>query len=191
MHYPTRDFFDSYYRLLNLFPGEKIRLRNEYLEFSLLEKSSIRYSILIFIGIMALAFLAPLIPPRSSFVPTPGKISWHPVESTEEYWSFVRISVVTGIILFMIVFIPVYLRNTIDISSKSKLTGTFLITRYFRLFGCGLLLLNGWRLFSISKHHRKYFSIKPGYIITINRTITFRVIDYYIRDEQQFKNENL
>jgi len=189
MHHSSRDFIDCYYRLINLFPGEKKRLTTEYLKYSLLEKKSIRISILIFTGIIALAFLAPLVPPRSSFIPTPGEISWHPVESAEEYWSFVRISVVSGIILFSLVFIPVYLRNTIDISSKRKLTGTFLITGYYRLFCCGLIFINGWRLFSISKHHRKYFSIKPGHIITINRTITFRVIDYYIRDENQFKNE--
>jgi hypothetical protein len=83
----------------------------------------------------------------------------------------------------------VNIRNKIDLISGTKRTANFKVTDVINLGIIKILKINGWRLFSIKARHPYFKSAVQGQIISIKRTTTYRLIDYYIRDEKIFKDE--
>lgn len=172
-----------------MLPGERSRLKKKYFKFSLVNKRKIRNAVLTALIGIAFSFIAPLIPPRSSFVPNPA--NYHPkrVSDLEEYWSFVEIAFWVFATFYLSIFIFVYVRNTIDLLARNKIVGTFRVTKSFRAFSYRILILNRWRIFFLRKQNLQYQRVNEGFFITIHRTLTFKLINYYIRTEKQFFNE--
>ena len=91
--------------------------------------------------------------------------------------------------MIIAVFAYVNIRNKIDLILGTKRTANFKVTEVLNLGTIKILFMNGWRPFSIKARQPYFKSAIQGQIITIKRTGTFRLIDYYIRDEKIYNDE--
>lgn len=135
------------------------------------------------LGGLALGFLIPFIPPRYSWG------GWTPATTSDEYWYRVtNFWTITPILIFG-VFAYVNLINKLDLAFGTKRTANFRVTEVLNLWTIKILLMNGWRPLIIRERRPYFNSVSHGQIITIKRTFTFRLIDYYIRDTDKFNEE--
>lgn len=175
---------DQSYRFEELSEWESNSLKEKYSSFSLSKKST--WEALGFIIVLSsiISLVIPFLPPRFVWG------SWSPPTTMDEYKYRVFEFLIVFPILIILVFFYVNLRNRIDIQLGFKRIANFRITTLIDLGIFKILILNKWRLFSLRKKHRYYISANKGCIITIKRTGTFRIFDYYIRDEKKFIEES-
>jgi hypothetical protein len=184
---------DKAYRKEELLDWELKSLTQKYSDFSFSKKSTwINLRFLLLISAI-IALIVPFIPPRSI------DANWAPPETIEAYLSELTLSLIIIPIMILVSFIFIMVRNRIDLQLKYKWKGNFKVINVFNpnfnlidVFGPRsnkILILNSWCLFIISPNQPYYNSVKSGQIISIKRTITFRLIDYYIRDEEKFLEE--
>lgn len=174
---------DNTYRTEKLLDWERKSLTGKYSDFSLTKKSTwMTLGLMIFVG-FALGFLIPFIPPRYSWG------GWTPATTSEEYWYRVTNFWTITPILILSVFAFVNLRNKLDLAFGAKRTANFKVTEVLNLWTIKVLLMNGWRPFSIRAKQPYFNSVAQGQIITIKRTYTYSLIDYYIREIDKFHDE--
>jgi hypothetical protein len=176
---------DNTYRTEKLLDWERKSLTGKFSRFSLSDKSTYLSFGLIILVICVFAFIIPFIPPRY------GGGNWTPATTSNEYWYRVRNfwRVVPIIIIGVIAYINI--RKKIDLSLGIKRTANFKVTGLLDLGVIKILFLNSWRPFSIKARQAYFSSVTQGQIITIKRTGTFRLIDYYIRDVEKFNDEQI
>lgn len=174
---------DKKYRKEKLLEWEKKRLIEKFSIFSFSKKSTWLSIGLIIIGLFILGLIVPFIPPRYNWS------NWTPATTFDEYR--IRLSTFWITILLMLILVFTYqkIRNKLDIILGTKRTANFKVTNVINLGISKILIMNGWRLLSIKAKQRYFKSAEQGHIITIKRTATFRLIDYYIRDEKTYIDE--
>ena len=174
---------DKTYRKEKLLKWERKSLTEKFSIFSFSKKSTWLSIGLILIGLCIFGFIMPFIPPRY------GMSNWKPATTIDEYQIRLTNFWIAIPIIIIIVFTYVNIRNKIDLISGTKRTANFKVTDVINLGIIKILKMNGWRLFSIKARHPYFKSAVQGQIISIKRTTTYRLIDYYIRDEKIFKDE--
>lgn len=92
-------------------------------------------------------------------------------------------------VILLIGFICLIIRNAIDLRSGIKRTANFKVTDVINLGVFKILILNGWRLFSLKDKDDQFNAAAKGQIIHMKRTCTYRLINYYLRDEEVFLKE--
>lgn len=178
------ELIDKVYRKEQLLDWERKSLTEKCSEFSFSNKSTLKTLFFVTLGLVIFGFLAPYIPPRRIYY------DWNPPENFDEY-KFRLTSY-----LFFVPTIPIFilfitnLRNKIDLKINKKLTANFIVTSVISLGTLKIIVMNGWRIFRIDTRQPYYTSIKKGDIISIKRTVTFRLIKYFVRDERIFILEN-
>jgi cytochrome c biogenesis factor len=175
---------DKTYRTEKLLDWERKSLTGKFSGFSFTDKSTWLTLGLIILGLCVFAFIIPFIPPRY------GWGNWTPATTSDEYWYRVTIFWVAAPILILVVFAYLNIRNKIDLSLGTKRTANFKVTEVLNLGAIKILLMNGWRPFTIKARQSFFNNVAQGQIITIKRTGTFRLIDYYIRDVEKFNDEH-
>jgi MFS family permease len=167
---------DKTYRKEKLLEWERKSLTEKFSIFSFSKKSTWLSIGLILIGLCVFGFIMPFIPPRY------GWSDWKPATTIDEYQIRLTNFWITIPIMIIIVFIYVNIRNKIDLILGTKRTANFKVTDVINLGTIKILIMNNWRLFYIKARHSYFKSAVQGQIITIKRTATFRLIDYYIRN---------
>jgi hypothetical protein len=174
---------DNTYRTEKLQDWERKSLTGKFSGFSFSDKSTWVTLGLIILGLCVFAFIIPFIPPRY------GWGNWTPATTSDEYWYRVTNFWVVAPILILVVFAYINIRNKIDLSLGTKRTANFKVTDVLNFGVIKILLMNGWRPFGIKAREPQFDTVRQGQIITIKRTGTFRLIDYYIRDLEKFNDE--
>jgi hypothetical protein len=174
---------DRKYKSESLVEWEIKSLKEKFSFFSFSKKSTWKIFGQITLGLCIFGFLIPFLPPRY------GWSNWTPPKTSEEYlYRLTNLWIAIPIFIFSI-FAFVEIRNRIDIFLGAKYKANFKISFIINLLSIKILLMNGWRPFSIKSRQSYFSTVTKGQIITIKRTGTFRLIDYYIRDEQKFNEE--
>ncbi|HEY0669674.1 MAG TPA: hypothetical protein VGD22_15935 [Sphingobacteriaceae bacterium] len=174
---------DRAYRKERLLDWELKSLTEKYDSFSFSKKSTWIILGLIILGLSFFAIIVPFIPPRY------GWSNWTPPTTTSEYQYRLTNFLIAIPVLIFAIFAFINIINTIDLQLGVKRTANFKVTEIRNLGTIKILMLNGWRPFSIRTKHRYFNSVKQGQIITIKRTGTYRLFDYYIRDQKIFNDE--
>lgn len=174
---------DKTYRKEKLLDWERKSLINKFSIFSFSKKSTWLTLGLIILGLSVLGFIVPFIPPRY------GWGNWTPATTSEEYQYRLTNFWIAAPTMIIAVFAYMNIRNKIDLLLGTKLTANFKVTEVLNLGTIKILLMDGWRPFSIRARQPYFKSAVQGQIITIKRTGTFRLIDYYIRDEKTYNDE--
>jgi hypothetical protein len=139
-------------------------------------------AIIVFI-LVAVAFIAPILPPRY------GRGNWMPPTTWDQYRFEVTNAFITIPLIIISVVIYITVRSKIDLALGYKRTANFKVTEVLDFGILKIAVLNKWRLFFIKRRDINFHSVNEGQIITIKRTGTFRLISYYARDEKIFNNE--
>lgn len=172
---------DDTYCTEKLLDWERKSLTGQFMYFSFSKKSNWITVGVIILGLSAFGLVVPFIPPRY------GWRNWTPAATTEEYWDQVTKFLVTAPMMILAVLVYLNIRIKIDLKLGIKRTANFKVTDVLTFGSIKILLMNGWRPFSIGARQSSYFnSVKKGHIISIKRTATFRLINYYIQDEKEF-----
>lgn len=174
---------DKTYRKEKLLDWELKSLTEKYSDFSFSKKSTWLTLGLIIVGVSIFALFIPFIPPRF------GWGNWEPARTLYDYKLRVSNFLVIAPIMIITVFVYVNLRNRIDLQQGVKRTGNFKVIGVLDFWSIKILILNTWRPFTIKSKQRYFNSVNQGHIITIKRTITYKLIDYYIRNEMTFNDE--
>jgi len=174
---------DKTYRKEKLLDWERKSLTDKFSIFSFSKKSTWLTLGLIILGLCVFGFIIPFIPPRY------GWGNWTPATTSDEYQYRLTNFWIAVPIMIIAVFAYVNIRNKIDLILGTKRTANFKVTDVLNLGTIKILLMNGWRPFSIKARQPYFKSAVQGQIITIKRTGTFRFIDYYIRDEKTYNDE--
>ena len=174
---------DKTYRKERLLDWELKSLTEKYDEFSFSKKSTWIILGFIIIGLSIFAIIVPFIPPRY------GWSNWTPPTTTSEYQFRLTNFLIAIPVLIFAVFTYINIINKIDLQLGVKRTANFKVTEVWNLGTMKILILNGWRPFSIRNKHRYFNSVQQEQIITIKRTGTYRLFDYYIRDLKVFNDE--
>lgn len=163
---------------------ELTSLKGKNAMFSLKNKSNILTMIGIVILCLILSFVFPFIPPRFNWG------NWSPPTTIEDYKEKVTSFVTIIPIIIVTIFLLVFIRNTIDESKGIKRIKTAKIVSILNLLTIKILLLDNWNCFVIRVKKDYFKFVQVGQIITIQRTWSFKLIDYYIRTEEKFNEEN-
>ena len=174
---------DKTYRKEELLDWERKSLTDKFSILSFSKKSTWLILGLIILGLSIFGLIVPFIPPRY------GWGNWAPATTSGEYQFRLTNFLVTVPIIIPVVFVYVNTRNKIDLAIGTKQTANFKVTAVINFGVIKILFMNGWRLFSIRTRQPYFNSVAQGQIITIKRTGTFRLIDYYIRDEKKYADE--
>lgn len=174
---------DKSYRKEKLLEWERKSLTEKYSMFSLSKQSTWITLGLIVLILSLFGFIFLFIPPRY------GWGNWTPPNTSEEYQYRLSNFLITIPIFILVVFIYVNIRNKIDLTLGIKRTANFKVTHALNLLSIKILLLNGWRPFIIKSRKPFFDNAIQGQIITIKRSGTYRLIDYYIRDEKAYNLE--
>ena len=174
---------DKTYRKERLLDWELKSLTEKYDSFSFSKKQTWITLGFIIGGLSFFAFIAPFIPPRY------GWSNWTPPTTNSEYQFRLTSSLFAFPILIFAVFAYINIINKIDLQLGVKRIANFKITEIWNFGTIKVLLLNGWRPFTIRNNRRYFNSAKQDQIITIKRTGTYRLFDYYIRDQKAFNYE--
>jgi len=174
---------DKTYRKEKLLDWERKSLTAKFSIFSLSKKSTWLTLGIIILGLFVFGFIVPFIPPRYSWG------DWIPATTIDEYQSRLTNFWIAAPTMIIAVFAYLNIRNKIDLILGTKLTANFKVTEVLNLGTIKILLMDGWRPFSIRAKQPYFKSAVQGQIITIKRTGTFRLIDYYIRDEKTYNDE--
>jgi hypothetical protein len=174
---------DKTYRKEKLLDWERENLTDKFSAFSLSKKSTWLTLGLIIFGLCIFGFIIPFIPPRFSWG------NWTPATTPGEYQFKLTNIWVAVPIMIISVFAYVNIINKIDLLLGTKRTASFKVTQVLNLGPIKILFMNGWRPFSIKARQPYFESAIQGQIITIKRTATFRLIDYYLRDEKTHSDE--
>ncbi len=174
---------DKTYRKEKLLDRERKNLTNKFSIFSVTKKSTWRRLGLIILGLFVFGLIVPFIPHRYGW----GK--WAPAATSDEYQYSLTNFWIAFPILIIAVFAYVNIRKKIDLIFGTKLTANFKVTNVLNLGTFKILFINGWRPFIIKARQPYFKSAVQGQIISINRTWTFRLINYYIRDENTYIDE--
>ena len=174
---------DNTYHTEKLVDWERKSLTDKFLGFSFSKKSTWLTLGIIIIGLCVLAFIFPFIPPRNNLV------NWTPARTSDEYLYRVTSFWVVSPIMILVVFAYINIRNKIDLSLGTKRTANFKVTEVMDFGLIKILLMNGWRPFAIKTRQPYFETVRQGQIISIKRTGTYRLIDYYIRDIEKFNDE--
>ena len=174
---------DKTYHKEKLLDWERKSLIGKFSVFSFSKKSTWPTLLRVILLLSVFAFITPFIPPRYSWS------NWTPATTIEEYkFRLTNFLIVVPILIF-VVFAYINVRNIIDLRLGTKQTANFKITEVLNLGTIKILFMNGWRPFSIRARQPYFKSAIQGQIITIKRTATFRLIDYFIRDEKTYNDE--
>ena len=174
---------DKTYRKEKLLDWERKSLTDKFSIFSFSKKSTWLTLGLIILGLYVFGFIVPFIPPRY------GWSNWTPATTSDEYQYRLTNFWIAVPIIIIALFAYLNIRNKIDLILGTKRTANFKVTEVFNLGAIKILFMNGWRPFSIKARQPYFKSAIQGQIITIKRTGTFRLIDYYIRDEKTYNDE--
>ncbi len=174
---------DKTYRKGKLLDWERKILTDKFSMFSFSKKSTWLTLGLIFFALCILGFIVPFVPPRY------GWSNWTPATTSDEYQFRLTNFWILVPIIIIAVFAYENIRNKIDLILGTKWTANFTVTYVLNLGIIKVLFMNGWRPFSIRARHPFFSTVRQGQIITIKRTGTFRLIDYYIRDEKTYNDE--
>lgn len=173
---------DKTYRKEKLLDWERKSL-TEMFSISSFSKISTWLSLgLIVLVLCFFGFIIPFIPPRYNWG------NWTPATTSNEYQYRLTNFWIAVPLMIISVFAFVNIRNIIDLILGTKRTANFKITQVLNLGVIKILFMNGWRPFSNKVRQPFFDSAVPGQIITIKRTGTFRLIDYYIRDEKTYND---
>ena len=170
------------YRKEKLLEWELKSLKEKFSIFSFSKKSTWLTIGQIIIGLCIFGLIVPFIPPRYSWS------NWTPT-TIDEYQFKLTNFLITFPIIIIVVFTYVNIRNKFDIYLGTKMTANFKVTDVVNLWPIKILIMNGWRIFVIKARQPYFKTVVQGQIITIKRTGTFRLIDYYIRDEKKYNDE--
>lgn len=176
---------DNSYRVEKLLDWERKSLTSKFSNSSFFNKSDWVILGLIILGLSVFGLIVPFIPPRYHWS------NWAPAITSEEYWNRLTNFWVTVPTMIFAVFAYINLRNKIDLTLGTKWTANFKVTEVLNLGTIKILLMNGWRPFSFGARQPYFNSVGQGQIISIKRTATFRLIDYYIRNEKKFLEERV
>ena len=174
---------DKTYRKETLLDWERKSLTDRFSIFSFSKKSTWLTLGLIILGLCVLGFIIPFIPPRFSWG------NWTPAGTSEEFQFRLANFWITVPIMIIAVFAYMNIRNKIDLILGTKWTANFKITNELKLGTIKILFMNGYRPFIIKARQPYFQSAFREQIITIKRTGTFRLIEYYIRDEKKYNEE--
>jgi hypothetical protein len=141
------------------------------------------FSIRPVVAVMAVLLLIVLSVPY--FPPRYGWGTWSPPNTVTSYVT--RVKEITIMVLFLILFLSLMilftrLRNKIDLRLGFKRTGNFEIVRVVSLGSTKVLSLSNRNLFFLKSGQLHFTTVKPKQIISLNRTGTFRLLDYVIYD---------
>lgn len=174
---------DKIYRKEKLLEWESKSLTDKFSIFSFSKISTWLTLGQIILGLCVFGFIVPFIPPRY------GWGNWTPATTSDEYqYRLTKFWIVVPIFIIA-PFACMNIRNKIDLTLGTKWTANFKVTNMLNLGTIKILFMNGWRPFSINARQKYFQSATQGQIITIKRSGTFRLIDYYIRDEKKYNNE--
>ena len=174
---------DTTYRTERLLEWEIQSLSGKFGTFSLYKKSTWISLGTIVLVILVIAFIVPFFPPRF------GWSNWSPPTTADDYeFRVSNFLVVVPLILF-IGFAWLSIRNNIDLRSGIKRTANFKVTEVIDLGVLKILILNGWRTFTLKYRDNQFNTVTQGQIMNIKRTRTYRLISYQIRDERAFIQE--
>jgi hypothetical protein len=162
------------YQIEKLQDWEQKSLREKFSVFSIGNKESLKGWGLILVILGVCSFVFPFIPPRY------GSGRWTPPTTMQEYTDKVAIFLMWAPIFVILVALIMSLRGTIDLKLGYKKTADFEITTIIDLVSIKILVLDGWRLFSIGKRKEYFDKIELGFRIEIKRTGTHRLISYYV-----------
>ncbi|MFD2162593.1 hypothetical protein ACFSJU_09340 [Paradesertivirga mongoliensis] len=174
---------DTTYRTERLLEWEVQSLSGKYGNFSFYKKTTWFLFGVIVLVIFITAFIMPFFPPRY------GWGNWLAPRTIDEYQSRVSSFLIIAPLILLIGFAFLSIRNTIDLKSGIKRTANFKVTDVIDLGVFKILILNGWRLYSLKYRDNQFHTVTPGQIMNIKRTGTCRLISYYIRDEKAFIQE--
>lgn len=176
---------DKTYRTERLLEWEIQNLSENYNALSLSKKSTWISLGVVIIVIFVTAFLMPFFPPRY------GWGNWSPPKTADEYQYKVSSFLIVVPLILLAGLVYYSIRNTIDLKSGIKRTANFKVTDVIDLGVFKILILNGWRLFSLKDTDNQFYTVDRGQIINIKRTGTYRLISYYVRDEKAFIQEHI
>ncbi|WP_149240951.1 hypothetical protein [Dyadobacter sp. 32] len=174
---------DKKYRKEKLLDWERKSLTDKFSIFSFSKKSTWATVGLTTLGLCVFGFIVPFIAPRY------GWGNWTPATTSDEYQYRLTNFWISVPIMIFSVFAYVNICNKIDLVLGIKRTANFKVTEVLNVGVIKILFMNGWRPFSIKARQPYFKSAIPRQIITIKRTGTFRLIDYYIRDEKTYNDE--
>ena len=175
-----RTALDKTYHKEKLLDWERKSLSDKYSSFSFYNKSTWLTLGLVIAGVCVFGFIVPFMPPRY------GWGNWTPPVTGDEYQNRLTNFWIAAPILIISVFAYVNIRNKVDLFFGTKRTANFKVTNVLNLGTFKILFMNNWRPFRINTRQPSFISVVKGQIITIKRTATYRLIDYYIRDEKKF-----
>lgn len=174
---------DKTYRTEKLLDWERKSLKDKNSIFSFSKKSTWLGIGFIIIGLSFLGLIVPFIPPRY------GWSNWVPATTIEEYQLRVSNFIIGVPIIIIVLVAYVNTRNKIDLILGVKRIANFKITNVIDLEVAKILILNGWRIFSVKANQPYFISASPGQVITIKRTGTFKLFDYCVRDKNTYITE--
>ena len=171
---------DKAYRIEKLLDWEYKSLKER---FSLTDKISWQDFVTPIIIIFAISLVAPFLPSLHA------RPNWKPPTTIDEYVHIVATIWIVYPISFVALSAFRIIRNFIDLHRGVKRTANLRVTEVINLGIVKILVLNGWRPFTINVRQEYFKTAQKGSIITLKRTATFKLINYYIRDERAFLNE--
>ncbi|MBC5993223.1 hypothetical protein [Pontibacter cellulosilyticus] len=174
---------DTKYRTERLLEWEVQSLSGKYGTFSLSKKSTWVSLGIIFLVIFVSSFIMPFFPPRY------GWGNWSPPKTLDDYESRVSSFLIVIPLILLIGLAYLIIRNTIDLNLGIKRTANFKVTDVIDLGGFKILILNEWRLFILRNKDNQFNTVAKGQVMNIKRTGTYRLISYYVRDEEVFFEE--
>ena len=167
MNYMTKRI-DKTYKTEKLLEWERKSLIDKFSIFSFSKKLTWLTLGKIILGLCFIGFIVPFIPPRF------GWDNWTPATTNDEYQYRLTNFWVEVPIMIIVISAYVNIRRKIDILRGSKRTANFKVTEVLNLVVIKILIMNGWRLFSIKANQPYFNSVKQGQIITIKRSWTYK-----------------
>ncbi|GLU52937.1 hypothetical protein [Dyadobacter frigoris] len=130
-------------------------------------------------GLILIGLISPILPPRY------GYSNWEPPESGYQYLSNMKEAIVIALFLSFYVFLNFVfnkIRSKIDLDLGFKRIGNFEISRVIVFPKLKILILSNQSLFFLKSRNLHFTTVKRKQIITLNRTGTYKVLDYSIHN---------
>jgi len=135
-----------------------------------------RLSVLLLVIVIVVAsVIGPILPPKYAG-------SWKPPTTTDEYLHRMQLILIGLPCVLLLAIIVNGIRTYIDLKSSVKRVANFHVTDVINLGFVKILIMNGWRLFSIRAKDDYFTSVQIGQIMVLKRTATYRLINYYLTD---------